>query len=382
LEVERTAAAASSPLARLKGVDPVRHLVILGGGYGGLRVIQRLLADKEIKDFKITLVEREAYHSLKTEFYALAAGTVADRHLRISFPEDNRLEHVCDTVTNIRLEDKSVELKSGGTLTYDDLLIGLGCEDKYHGVPGAQEKTLSIQSMRRARKTNQIIQNVPHGGKIAIIGGGLSGVETASELRESREDLDIRLYDRGENILSMFPPKLYNYVTDWFHKNNVTLINRANITKVEWNILYNHGEAEELDAIIWTAGVQPNKLVRDLTAKHDLVTDRMGRVETTKYHHIPGFEDAFIVGDCAASEHAPSAQLAEAQGDNIAILLSKKWRNLPYPETLPKMKLKGVLGSLGKKHGFGLMGERKLVGRVPRVLKSGVLWMYKHHSGS
>lgn len=360
----------------------MRHLVILGGGYGGLRVIQRLLADKEVKDVKITLIEREAYHSLKTEFYALAAGTVADRHLRIPFPEDERLQHICDTVTKIDPEKSEVALKNGGVLTYDDLLIGLGCEDKHHGVPGAQEKTLSIQSMRRARKTNQIIQNVPHGGRVAIVGGGLSGVETASELRESRTDLNIRLYDRGENILSMFPKKLYSYVTDWFIENNITIINRANITEVDWKTLYNHGEPEELDAIIWTAGVQPNKLVRDITDKYELDTDRMGRVITTKYHHLPGFGNIFMVGDCSSSEHAPSAQLAEAQGDQIAVLLKQKWNNIPYPETLPKMKLKGVLGSLGKKHGFGLMGERQLTGRVPRVLKSGVLWMYKHHSGS
>ncbi|MFC4737096.1 NAD(P)/FAD-dependent oxidoreductase [Bacillus daqingensis] len=360
----------------------MHHLVVLGGGYGGLRVIQRLLADKEVNDVKITLVEREAYHSLKTEFYALAAGTVADRHLRIPFPDDDRVEHICETVTSIDIEAQQVELKSGNVLSYDDLLIGLGCEDKHHGVPGAQEKTLSIQSMRRARKTNQIIQNVPHGGRVAIVGGGLSGVETASELRESRTDLDIRLYDRGENILSMFPPKLYNYVTDWFIDNNITIINRANITEVDWKTLYNHGEPEELDAIIWTAGIQPNKLVRDISERHHLETDRIGRVQVTKYHTIPGFDNVFMVGDCAASDHAPSAQLAEAQGDQIAVLLRHKWNGQPYPETMPKMKLKGVLGSLGKKHGFGLMGERQLIGRVPRVLKSGVLWMYKHHSGS
>ncbi|PRO65527.1 NAD(P)/FAD-dependent oxidoreductase [Alkalicoccus urumqiensis] len=361
----------------------MHHVVILGGGYGGLRVIQRLLADKDIRsDFKITLVEREAYHSLKTEFYALAAGTVADRHLRISFPEDEKLQLVCDTVTDIDLNEKTISLQAGNSLSYDQLVIGLGCEDKHHGVPGAQEKTLSIQSMRRARKTNQVIQSIGTGGRVAIVGGGLSGVETASELRESRPDMDIRLYDRGETILSMFPEKLHKYVTEWFLENNVTIINRANITEVDWHTLYNHGEPIELDAIIWTAGVQPNKLVRKLTETHGFETDRMGRVVVNHYHQIPGFDDVFMVGDCAASDHAPSAQLAEAQGDQIAVLLRHLWHEEPFPEKMPRMKLKGVLGSLGKKHGFGLMGERKLTGRVPRVLKSGVLWMYKHHSGS
>lgn len=356
----------------------MRNLVILGGGYGGLRAIQKLLNEKDLKDVSVTLIEKEAYHSLKTEFYALAAGTVADKHLRISFPNDVRLELKFETISAIHLKDNQVELASGDYITYDDLIIGLGCEDKHHGVPGAKENTLSIQSMRRARKTYHVLQGVRPNGKVCIVGGGLTGVELASELRESRPDMEILLFDRGENILSMFPAKLYNYVTDWFVENDVKIVNKANITKVEWNVLYNHDEPVEADAIIWTAGIQANKLVRDL----DVEQDHIGRLYTTKYHHLHDYDNVFVIGDCAASTHAPSAQLAEVQAERVAMLLNKKWKGEPFPAEMPKIKLKGTLGSLGKKHGFGLMGEQPLTGRIPRVLKSGVLWMYKHHSGS
>ncbi|WP_416147085.1 NAD(P)/FAD-dependent oxidoreductase [Salipaludibacillus sp. HK11] len=355
----------------------MRNLVILGGGYGGLRAIQKLLNEKDVKEVSITLIEKEAYHSLKTEFYALAAGTVADKQLRMSFPNDIRLELKFDQVKHVHLNENKVELANGDDIFYDDLIIGLGCEDKYHGVPGAKENTLSIQSMRRARKTYHVLQGVKPNGKVAIVGGGLSGVELASELRESRPDLEILLFDRGENILSMFPARLYNYVTDWFIENDITIVNRANITKVEWNVLYNHEERIETDAIIWTAGIQANNIVRELDVEHD----HMGRLITTIHHHLPGYDNVFVVGDCAASAHAPSAQLAEAQSERVAMLLNRKWSGKPYPEQMPKIKLKGVLGSLGKKHGFGFMGEKAMTGRVPRVLKSGVLWMYKNHSG-
>jgi NADH dehydrogenase len=361
----------------MKGADPVRNLIILGGGYGGLRVIQKLLNEQDVKDVSITLIEKEAYHSLKTEFYALAAGTVADRHLRLSFPNDVRLQLLFETVNHIHLDENKVETASGQYFSYDDLIIGLGCEDKHHGVPGAQENSLSIQSMRRARKTYQVLHSVKPNGRVCIVGGGLSGVELASELRESRPDLDIRLFDRGENILSMFPAKLYNYVTDWLVNNGVTIVNKANITKVERHVIYNHDDPIEADAIIWTAGIQANKIVREL----DVDKDYMGRLYTTDYHHLHDYPNVFVIGDCAASDHAPSAQLAEAQAERVAMLLNKKWHHEPYPDEMPKIKLKGVLGSLGKKHGFGLMGEKSLTGRVPRVLKSGVLWMYKHHSG-
>ncbi|MBU9722126.1 MULTISPECIES: NAD(P)/FAD-dependent oxidoreductase [Bacillaceae] len=355
----------------------MRNLLILGGGYGGLRVIHKLLAVKNLKNTTITLIEKEPYHSLKTEFYALAAGTVADTHLRVSFPNDVRLELKFESVSNIMLEKKMVQLGNGESLPYDDLIIGLGCEDRYHGVPGADKYTLSIQSMRRARKTYQVLQGIRANGSVAIVGGGLSGVELASELRESRPDLNVKIFDRGKNILSMFPAKLYTYVQNWLKDHQVEIISEANITKVEPETLYNHDQAHAMDAIIWTAGIQANKSVREL----DVEKDNIGRVKVTKYHHIPGYEDVFVVGDCAALNHAPSAQLAEAQAEQISMLLVKKWNDEPYPEEMPKIKLKGVLGSLGKKHGFGLMGEKALTGRVPRVLKSGVLWMYKYHSG-
>ncbi|GAE27916.1 NADH dehydrogenase [Halalkalibacter wakoensis JCM 9140] len=356
----------------------MKKLVILGAGYGGMRILQRLLPEGLPEDVEITLVDRLPYHCLKTEYYALAAGTAADHHLRVNFPEDARLQIKYGTITHIDIREKTVELENNDYIPYDKLIIGLGCEDKYHNVPGAAEFTHSIQTMDQTRRTYETLNNTRPNGVISIVGAGLSGVELASELRESRPDLTIKLFDRGEIILSMFPRKLSTYVQNWFIDHGVEVINQSNITKVEDGILYNHDEAIECDAIIWTAGVQPVEVVRNL----DVEKDKQGRVVLTPQHHLPTDEDVFVVGDCASLPHAPSAQLAEGQAEQIVTILTKQWNGEPLPEELPRIKLKGVLGSLGKKHGFGLMGERTLLGRVPRVLKSGVLWMYKYHSGS
>jgi NADH dehydrogenase len=61
--------------------------------------------------------------------------------------------------------------------------------------------------------------------------------------------------------------------------------------------------------------------------------------------------------------------------------LKKRWNGEEPPTEFPTIKLKGVLGSLGKKHGFGMMADRAITGRVARLLKSGVLWLYKYHNG-
>ncbi|MCO6063189.1 NAD-binding protein, partial [Pseudomonas sp. MOB-449] len=75
--------------------------------------------------------------------------------------------------------------------------------------------------------------------KVGIVGAGLSGIELASELRESRSDLEIYLYDRGPRILRNFPEKLSKYVAKWFAKNNVTVVPNSNINKVEPGKIYN-----------------------------------------------------------------------------------------------------------------------------------------------
>ena len=98
-------------------------------------------------------------------------------------------------------------------------------------------------------------------------------------------------------------------------------------------------------------------------------------------HHLPSDEHVFVVGDCASLPYAPSAQLAEGQAVQIVEVLKKRWKGETSPAASLPIKLKGVLGSLGKKQGFGVMADRAITGRVARLLKSGIIWFYKYHNG-
>lgn len=355
----------------------MRSLVILGGGYGGMKIISRLLPDELPEDVSITLVDRHPYHSLKTEFHALAAGTVSDNEVRVSFPEHPRLKLKFGEVTNIDLDAKKIEINHKEIITYDDLIIGLGSTDKFSHVPGAEQYTHSIQSLEKARETFNVLNNLAPGSTVSIIGAGLSGVELASELRESRKDLKIQIYDRGKHILSSFPTSLSIYVENWFDNHHVDIINHSNITRIEKNILYNHHEPIETDVIVWTAGIQPSDVIKKLNVEKD----RNGRIVLTPYHNIPQYENVFVVGDCASLPYAPSAQLAEGQAEQIVQILLCRWQNKKPPKSLPPIKLKGMLGSLGKRRGFGILGSRPFMGRVPRIVKSGILWVYRFHNG-
>ena len=132
----------------------------------------------------------------------------------------------------------------------------------------------AFKPLRSARNTYQVVNNLSPGSVVSIIGGGLSGVELASELNESRQDLKIRVFDRGDRILSAFPERLSTYVENWFDNHGVEMIINSNITRVEESVLYNHEEPVSSDIIVWTAGIQPNRLVREL----DVEKDKQGRV--------------------------------------------------------------------------------------------------------
>jgi NADH dehydrogenase len=356
----------------------MKNLVILGGGYGGMKILSELLPNNNLPDdVSITLVDRVPYHCVKTEYYALAAGTISDKEIRVAFPEHPRLVIKYGEITGVDTRNQKVLLKKDEPVKYDDLIIGLGSEDKYHDVPGADQFTYSIQSIEKSRHTYSILNNLGPGSVVGIVGAGLSGVELASELSESREDIQIKLFDRGKHILSAFPERLSKYVENWFQRHNVEIINNSNITKVEENTLYNHDQAIQCDVIVWTAGIQANKIARGFEGEKD----RLGRLVITPHHHLPNDEHIFIVGDCASLPHAPSAQLAESQAEQIVEVLKYRWKGEELPATFPRIKLKGVLGSLGKKKGFGMMADRAITGRVARLLKSGILWMYKYHNG-
>src|SRR4051794_37435597 len=110
----------------------MKNLVILGAGYGGMRILARLLPNQLPNDVSITLIDRLPYHCLKTEYYALASGIVSDRDVRVPFPEHPKLTVIYGEIEKISLEENKVYILNGEPVSFDDLIIGLGSEDKRH----------------------------------------------------------------------------------------------------------------------------------------------------------------------------------------------------------------------------------------------------------
>ncbi len=355
----------------------MKKVVILGGGYGGAALVNELIQHHLPQDVSILLIDRMPFQGLKTEYYALAAGTVSDLELRVSFPIHPKVQYVYGEIQDVDLEAKLVNVEGHDPVSYDWLVIGLGCTDKYHGIEGAEQYSCSIQTFSATRKTYARLNDVKPYGQVTIVGGGLSGVEVAAELRESRPDLNVRILDRGPSVLSAFPGKLQRFVAEWFKGHEVEMLGHVSLSRVEEGQLYdgNTNTSFLTDVTVWTAGIQPVELVQHL----DLPKDLTGRLLLNEFHMLPAYNDVFVVGDCASMPFSPSGQAAGAQGKQIAEVLHSIWQG--KTPKLGKLKLKGVLGSLGKKSGFGIMGNTPILGRVPRLVKSGVLWRSKRHLG-
>ena len=156
-------------------------------------------------------------------------------------------------------------------------------------------------------------------GQVTIVGGGLSGVEVASELRESRADLNIRIMDRGPSVLSGFPARTQRYVADWFRAHDVAMLSNTNVSRLEEGVVYDRSEAIATDVTIWTAGIQPVPLVQRM----NLPKDGAGRLVVNEHHQLPDYPGVFIVGDCASLPFSPSAQAAGAQGGQVAEVMQE-----------------------------------------------------------
>ena len=102
----------------------MKNLVLLGGGYGNMRIMSHILPNALPADYTLTLVDRMPYHGLKPEFYALAAGTKSDTDVRMNFPESERINTIYGEITDINLDDQIISV--GQTkVDYDELVIDL-----------------------------------------------------------------------------------------------------------------------------------------------------------------------------------------------------------------------------------------------------------------
>jgi NADH dehydrogenase len=361
-----------------------KRLVILGGGFAGLDVARSIGRSRAAREYWDTLlVDKENFFQFNPLLPAVAVGAVETRHIVYPLRQMAKHRHIRfhkNKALRIDFARREVMLHNNLVQPYDVLVIAVGSVTNYYGVPGAEEhtrpfKTLVDAMTLRARVVElfEMAEQAETASQrrrllsFAIVGGGVTGVEVAAELIEmardtllprypslSPRDLTITIVEGGDRLVPTAKPEHSEYVHRFLERRGVRILLGAPVKRVEAKRVYlPEGGTVEAFTLLWTAGVRPPDLVRDLP----LAFYKDGRVLVDEELHARRadgtiLEDVYVLGDCAASARSDGrpqpalSQTAIAMGAYIGETLTRRARG-KAPEPF-RFKDAGYIISLGK----------------------------------
>ena len=321
------------------------RILILGGGFGGLYAALHL--DKAIAadpNVEVTLVSRENFVLFTPMLHEVAAGDL--EMTDIVSPLRQMLKHVNfleAEVDAIDLVERRVTLAYGAHhlqkhLAYDHLLIALGSETNFFKLPGVEERALTMKSLGDAvLLRNHMLATLEMASLVedsavrramltfVVAGGGFAGVETIGALNDfvreavlyypNLREADVRVVLIHPNavILPELGENLGRYAHRKLASREVEIRTETRVTAFSnHGVELGDGETIAAHTLVWTAGVTPPAVLRDLPCKKE-----KGRIVVGETLEVPGFPGVWAVGDCAwipnsktGNPHPPTAQHA------------------------------------------------------------------------
>jgi NADH:ubiquinone reductase (H+-translocating) len=385
------------------------HVVIVGGGFGGLWAARALRK----APVRITLVDRRNHHLFQPLLYQVA--TAALNPSDIAAPIRSILRNQKNALvlfaeaTGIDVPGKRVILDDGA-LAYDHLILATGATHSYFGhdewaahAPGLKTLEDAIGIRRRVFLAYESAEREDDPARrrewltFVVIGAGPTGVEMAGSLseiaRHSMPDdfrrIDPRqarviLLEGMDRVLPPYPPVLSEKARRQLERLGVEVRTGARVTGIDANGVTIGDERIATHTVVWAAGVEASPLARSL----GVPLDRAGRVKVRADLTIPDRDDVVVIGDLAAFEQdgklVPGVSPAAMQeGEHAARNIERALRGeprLPFRywdkgsfatigrgaavgEILQKVRLSGVLAWLAWLviHIFFLIGFRNRV---------------------
>ncbi|WNF39088.1 NAD(P)/FAD-dependent oxidoreductase [Bacillaceae bacterium IKA-2] len=371
------------------------RILILGAGYGGMMTASKLSKQLALNDAEIILVNKHNYHYQTTWLHEPAAGTLHHDRTRMridSVIDTNKVKFIKDLVVEIKTSEKKVILESR-ELEYDYLVVGLGSEPETFGIPGVVEHAFAIRSVNSVRQIREHIEymfasynnsDIKHDENLTFViaGAGFTGIEFVGELTEripelckeydiDRSKVRILSVEAAPTALPGFDPELVDYAMNLLESRGVEFLISTPIKEVTKDgVFLASGEEIRTKTIVWTTGVRGSAILD----KSGFETMR-GRIKVEADLRIPGYEDVFVIGDCALiideesnRPYPPTAQIAIQQSGTLAKNLQKLLSGDNNLEAF-KADIKGTVASLGGKEAIGIVGSRKLYGSSASAVK-------------
>ena len=323
----------------------VPHVVVVGGGFGGLWAA-RALRDAPVR---ITLVDRGNHHLFQPLLYQVATAGLSAPNiaapLRHILRRQKNVTVLLGEVDGIVPDAKQVRLADGRTLDYDHLLLASGATHAYFGhddwaahAPGLKTLDDALEIRRRILTAFERAEAEDDAAKreawltFAIVGGGPTGVEMAGTLAEiARHTLHgefrradprrarVLLLEAGPRVLASFPESLSEKARTQLQKLGVEVRTGVPVAAIDGEGVQLGEERIAARTVLWAAGVAASPLARDL----GVPLDRAGRVIVQPDLSVPGHPAIFVAGDLASLQYAGKpvpgvAPAAKQMGRHVA----------------------------------------------------------------
>jgi NADH:ubiquinone reductase (H+-translocating) len=358
------------------------HVVIAGGGFGGLYAARRLERRMPRQSTRITLVTDVNFVLYTPLLPGAAAGTLEPRHVVVPLREelhatDIYLAHVTGADTGLnQLHVHTIDGRDE-QIRYDQLVVALGSVSKVLPIPGLAEHGLGFKTIAEAiALRNRALLNLEIAESLeddeerrkylthVFVGAGYAGLEGIAELQDYVADVIERyprcrlqgtrwiLVEALDRVMQEIPASLAEFAARELRGRGLEIRTGTRVETVEQDsITLSTGETIPCRLVCWTAGVKPSPVVQEL----GLPLDKGGRIEVDETMRVRGRENVWAIGDAAAvpdpakggeTPCPPTAQHALRQGklvaDNVAATLG-------HGEVKPfKYKTLGVFVDMGR----------------------------------
>ena len=385
---------------------PLHHVVIVGGGFGGLHAAKAL----RHVPVRVTLIDKRNFHLFQPLLYqvatgGLSAGDIA-HPLRSVFARDRHVSVLLAEVVEINVARRTVVLRDG-SLTYDTLVIAIGASHQYFGhdewapqAPGLKTIEDALEIRRRIFLAFEAAEREADPTKrralmtFAIVGGGPTGVELAGSLGELAHttlkghfraidptQVTIFLLEGGGRVLPGFPADLSAKAALALRRLGVTVRTDTQVTNIDnGTVTMRHGDATDsvhAHTILWTAGAKAPGLGATLAKHTGAALDRAGRVTVEPDLTVPGHPEILVIGDLATFLHQGGkplpglATVAIQQGRYVGGAIKQRLQGHTAPAF--RYRDKGSLAIIGRNAGVADSGRVRFAG-IPAWL----LWLFVH----
>jgi NADH dehydrogenase len=376
---------------------PRHRVLIVGGGFAGLYAARNLRSDPEVA---VTLLDRRNFHLFQPMLYQVATGALSPgeiaQPLRSILSKQRNATVILGEAIGIDVEAREVQVRDGGSIGYDSLIVATGAHHSYFGhdewarfAPGLKTLEDATEIRRRILIAFEAAEREADPERrrewmtFVLVGGGPTGVELAGSLGEIAHDTlkrDFRaihpsdariiLIEALDRVLPPYPPDRSASASKQLERLGVQVRVGTRVTDIDDHSVHvvptaDPDAPEEIipaRTVLWGAGVMASSFAKVVAAAAGAQTDRVGRVLVGPDLTVPGHPEIFVVGDAAVQpwkEGRPTPGVAQGaiQGGTYAA----------------KVIRRRILGRPHEPYRYSNHGDVAVIGRLSGV--TDIPWM-------